>query len=197
MDWWRGQTGADMVRVPFKGGGDSVTGMLSGTTPVAFFGIGNWLPHVAAGTVRPLAVDGEHALAARAGRADASANSATPPTMTRTYFGIVAPPGTPQPIVAQLYEQIAAIGRDPEFRRKRLVEVGLEPVFDTPGGVRPLPQGGPGAGRGDRSGPRGWRRSRCGQFDLGANRRFAAMQRKCRGSIESGTHPPRPRARSA
>jgi len=104
MDWWKARTGADMVRVPFKGGGDSVNSMLSGATPVAIFGIGNWLPHVAAGTVRPL----------------------------MTYFALVAPPGTPQPIIAQFYEQVAAIGRDPEFRRKRLVEVGLEPVFDPP-----------------------------------------------------------------
>jgi tripartite-type tricarboxylate transporter receptor subunit TctC len=52
--------------------------------------------------------------------------------MTRTYFGLVAPPGTPRPVIAELYQQIATIGRDPEFRRKRLVEVGLEPVFDTP-----------------------------------------------------------------
>ena len=52
--------------------------------------------------------------------------------MTQTYFALVAPPGTPQPIIAQFYEQVAAIGRDPEFRRKRLVEVGLEPVVDPP-----------------------------------------------------------------
>ena len=131
MDWWRGRTGADMVKVPFKGGGDAVTGMLSGATPVAFLGIGNWLPHVAAGTVRPLAVDGEH-------RSPLAPDVPTirelgyAAAMTQVYFGIVAPPGTPQPIVARLYDQIAAIGRDPEFRRKRLTEMGLEPVFDMP-----------------------------------------------------------------
>jgi len=132
MDWWRTRTGADLVRVPFKGGGDSVSGMLSGATPVAFFGIGNWLPHLAAGTVHPLAVDGEH-------RSPLVPDVPTvrelgyTADMTRTYFGIVAPPGTPRPIIMRFYEQIAAIGRDPEFRRKRVVEVGLEPVFDTPG----------------------------------------------------------------
>jgi tripartite-type tricarboxylate transporter receptor subunit TctC len=131
MDWWRARSGADLVRIPFKGGGDAVNGMMSGATPVAFLGIGNWLPHVAVGTVRPLAVDGEQR------------SPLTPdvPTirelgyggdMTRTYFGIVAPPGTPRAIITRLYQEIAAIGRDPEFRRKRLVDVGLEPVFDTP-----------------------------------------------------------------
>jgi tripartite-type tricarboxylate transporter receptor subunit TctC len=131
MDWWRAASGADLVRVPFKGGGDSVNAMLSGAIPVALFGIGNWLPHMAVGTVRPLAVDGDRR----------SPLAPDVPTirelgyhadMTRTYFGVVAPPGTPQAAIARLYEQIAAIGRDPEFRRKRLVEVGLEPVFDPP-----------------------------------------------------------------
>ena len=131
MDWWRGRTGADMVKVPFKGGGDAVTGMLSGTTPVAFLGIGNWLPHVAAGTVRPLAVDGEQR-SPLAPDVPTIRERGYDAAMTQVYFGIVAPPGTPQPIVARLYDQIAAIGRDPEFRRKRLVDMGLEPVFDTP-----------------------------------------------------------------
>jgi tripartite-type tricarboxylate transporter receptor subunit TctC len=131
MDRWKAMTGADMVRVPFKGGGDSVNALLSGTTPVAIFGIGNWLPHVAAGTVLPLMIDGDH-------RSPLVPDVATirelgyDADMTQTYFGLVSPPGTPQSIVETFYQQIAAIGRDPEFRRKRLVEVGLEPVFDTP-----------------------------------------------------------------
>jgi tripartite-type tricarboxylate transporter receptor subunit TctC len=132
MDWWRTKTGADLVRVPFKGGGDSVSGMLSGATPVAFFGIGNWLPHLVAGTVRPLAVDGEHRSPLLPDVPTVRELGYTA-DMTRTYFGIVAPPGTPRPIIMRFYEQIAAIGRDTEFVRKRVVEIGLEPVFDTPG----------------------------------------------------------------
>jgi tripartite-type tricarboxylate transporter receptor subunit TctC len=131
MERWKAMTGADMVRVPFKGGGDSVNALLSGTTPVAIFGIGNWLPHIAAGTVLPLMIDGDH-------RSPLVPDVPTirelgyDADMTQTYFGLVGPPGTPPSIIEMFYEQIAAIGRDPEFRRKRLVEVGLEPVFNTP-----------------------------------------------------------------
>jgi tripartite-type tricarboxylate transporter receptor subunit TctC len=131
MEWWLHAHDADLVRVPFKGGGDSVNALLSGAIPVAFFGIANWLPHIAAGTVRPLAVDGDHR-SPLVPEVPTVRELGYGADMTQTYFGLVAPPGTPKPIVAQLYEQIAAIGRDPEFRRKRLVEVGLEPVFDTP-----------------------------------------------------------------
>jgi tripartite-type tricarboxylate transporter receptor subunit TctC len=131
MDWWVAKSGADMVRVPFKGGGDSANILLSGAVPVAMFGIGNWLPYIAAGTVRAIAVDSERR----------SALLPEVPTLrelgytgdlTYTYFGLMAPPGTPSAIVDKFYENIAAIGRDSEFRRKRIIDMGLEPVFNTP-----------------------------------------------------------------
>ena len=131
MDWWREKTGADLVRVPFKGGGDSVTGMLTGSTPVAFFGIGNWLPHLASGAVRPIAVDGD-TRSPLLPEVPTLRELGYTADLTRTYFGLVAPSGTPQSIVTRIYEQVLAIGSNPEFRRKRLVEVGLEPVFDEP-----------------------------------------------------------------
>jgi tripartite-type tricarboxylate transporter receptor subunit TctC len=131
MDRWKAMTGADMVRVPFKGGGDSVNALLSSTTPVAIFGIGNWLPHIAAGTVLPLMIDGDHR-SPLVPEVPTIRELGYDADMTQTYFGLVSPPGTPQSIVETFYQQIAAIGRDPEFRRKRLVEVGLEPVFNTP-----------------------------------------------------------------
>jgi tripartite-type tricarboxylate transporter receptor subunit TctC len=59
MDHWRQSRGADLVKVPFKGGAEAVNGVLSGTTPVAFFGLANWITHIRAGTVKALAVDGD------------------------------------------------------------------------------------------------------------------------------------------
>ena len=52
--------------------------------------------------------------------------------LTRLYFGIVAPAGTPQPIIHKLRDEFAAVGNDPQFRQKRMIDAGLEPVFDTP-----------------------------------------------------------------
>ena len=131
MDKWKQESGADLVRVPFRGGGEAVTSVLSGATPVAFFGLANWTQNIRAGTVRPLAVDGE------------TRSPVLPdvPTLrelgyrgsiTRVYFGIVAPAGTPKPIIQKLRDEMARIGSEPEFRQRRLIDAGLEPVFDTP-----------------------------------------------------------------
>ncbi len=41
---WKKKTGADLVYVPVRGGGDMVTGLLTGTTPVAIVGLPNFIP---------------------------------------------------------------------------------------------------------------------------------------------------------
>jgi tripartite-type tricarboxylate transporter receptor subunit TctC len=131
MEHWRQSSGADLVKVPFKGGGEAVNGVLSGTTPVAFFGLANWITHIRAGTVKPLAVDGD-ARSPLLPDVPTLRELGYRGPLTRVYFGIVAPAGTPQPIIAKLRDEFARVGANPEFRQKRLIEQGLEPVFDTP-----------------------------------------------------------------
>ena len=131
LDKWKSMTGADLVRVPFRGGAEAVNGVLSGATPVAMFGLANWIALLRGGQVRGLAIDS----AARSPLfpdIPTLAELGHEPNPTRIYFGIVAPAGTPAPIVRKLAAEIAAIGNDPEFRRRRLIEMGLDPVFSTP-----------------------------------------------------------------
>ena len=131
MDKWTRDTGADIVKVPFRGGAEAVNGVLGGSTPVAFFGLANWLSFIRNGTVTALAVDSR----------TRSPLLPDVPTLTelgyggdltRLYFGIVAPAGTPDPIIHKLRDEFALIGNDPEFRQKRMIDMALEPVFDTP-----------------------------------------------------------------
>jgi tripartite-type tricarboxylate transporter receptor subunit TctC len=131
MDKWKETSGADLVKVPFKGGAEAVNGVLSGATPVAFFGLANWISHIRSGAVKPLAVDGE-ARSALLPDVPTLRELGYGGPLTRVYFGIVAPAGTPPAIIAKLQDTFARIGADPTFRRQRLIEAGLEPVFDTP-----------------------------------------------------------------
>ncbi len=62
--------GIDMVRVPFKGGGDAINSMMTNTTQIAIFGIGNLIQLIRDGKIVGLAVDGDTALAARARHPD-------------------------------------------------------------------------------------------------------------------------------
>jgi tripartite-type tricarboxylate transporter receptor subunit TctC len=123
--------GIDMVRVPFRGGGEAVTALLSGTTPVGFYGIANVRSQLEAGTVIGMMVDSDK-------RSPLFPAIPTIPEATgktfdvRSYFGLLAPAGTPKPIVLKLQAAVAQIMAEPDFRRRHLIERGLEPVASTP-----------------------------------------------------------------
>ena len=131
LEHWKATSGADLVRVPFKGGAEAVNGVLSGATPVAFFGLANWISHIRSGAVKALAVDGE-ARSPLLPEVPTLRELGYDGPLTRVYFGIVAPAGTGKPILAKLRDEIARIGNEATFRRQRLIEAGLEPVLDTP-----------------------------------------------------------------
>ena len=125
------ERGADWVSIPFRGGGDTTNAVLSGSTPIAFLGMQNFISHLQAGTMRGLATDG----------AQRSPLFPDIPTLaelgyrgnlTRVYFGLVAPAGTPRAIVAKISEDVAKIGSDPTFRQKQFIERALEPILSTP-----------------------------------------------------------------
>ena len=124
-------TGADIIRVPFRGGGEAVNALLTGATPVGFYGLANMRGQMDAGLVVGLMVDS-------VGRSPLYPDMPTIPQAigknfnARSYFGLVAPPGTPKPIAARLQTIIAKIAAQPEFRQKHFIERGLDPVVSTP-----------------------------------------------------------------
>jgi len=130
MEKWKEKTGADLVSVPSRGGGDIVTGLLTGTTPVAIVGLPNFIAHIRSGAVKALAVDSD-ARSALFPDVPTLAELGFP-NLAPVYFGFVAPAGTPKPIIHKLHEDISRIGNEPSFRQQRLIDIGIQPVFDTP-----------------------------------------------------------------
>ena len=131
LESFKRETGADMVRVPFKGGGDAVTGLISGTTPVVFIGVGNLLAHLRSGAANGLVMESAQrsplfpdipTLSEVGYRGDA----------TRAYFGLYAPAGTPKAIVRKIRDEVARVVSEPAFRDKNLIQRGLDPVLSTP-----------------------------------------------------------------
>ena len=107
-----------------------MTGLLTGTTPVAIVGLPNFIAHIRSGTVKALAVDSDT-------RSPLFPDVPTLgelgfPNLAPVYFAFVAPAGTPKPIIEKLHEEISRIGNEPAFRQKRLIDIGIQPVFDTP-----------------------------------------------------------------
>jgi tripartite-type tricarboxylate transporter receptor subunit TctC len=130
IEQWKKKTGADIISVPVRGGSDIVNGLMNGTTPLAIVGLPNFISHIRSGTVKALAVDSE----ARSPLFPdvPTLNELGFPTLAPVYFCFVAPTGTPKPIIQKLHDDIVRIGHEPTFRQKRLIDIGIHPVFNTP-----------------------------------------------------------------
>jgi tripartite-type tricarboxylate transporter receptor subunit TctC len=122
--------GTDFVRVPFKGGGDAVNSMLSNTTQIAMFGIGNLAQLIKAGKIVGLAMDGDK----RSPLAPEipTFKEAGYPVGGTSFFGLYAPAGTPKPIIDRLYREVHKIVSKPEFQKRHLEARGLTAVLNTP-----------------------------------------------------------------
>lgn len=122
--------GTDFVRVPFKGGGDAVNNLLSGTTQVAIIGIGNVISLMRGGKIIGLAVDGTKR----------SPLAPTLPTFRElgyaeyftAFFGIFAPAGTPKPIIDRFNAEIVKIVSKPGFQERHMTARGLTPAVSSP-----------------------------------------------------------------
>lgn len=123
---YQNSTGAQLIHVPYKGSGPLSTDLLGGQIMMSFDTITPVLPHIKAGKLRPLAVT------------TAKRSSALPdvPTLAEvgldsfdigTWFGVLAPAGTPGALVARLNAEMVKIIHSPEFR-KRMGEIGAEPI---------------------------------------------------------------------
>lgn len=131
IEGFKKRTGADIVGVPFKGGGDAMANFLSGSVPVVFLGLGNVLPYIEAGKAQVLASDGERR----------SPLAPDVPTvrelfkeieLTQAYFGLIAPAKMPPEAIATLHRAIAEVYKDKDFIQKQLISRGLEPALSTP-----------------------------------------------------------------
>jgi tripartite-type tricarboxylate transporter receptor subunit TctC len=131
METLKKERGADWVRVPFKGGGEAVNAILSGTTPIGLFGEGNVIGQLRAGTMTELLMmNNIH-----------SPNFPATPTLqeigyhgppSRGWYGLFAPAGTPRPIVDRIAKEVAAIVADPIFAKTQLKDRSLVGATDTP-----------------------------------------------------------------
>jgi tripartite-type tricarboxylate transporter receptor subunit TctC len=130
MEYFNRQNGTDFVRVPFKGGGDAVNSMLSGTTPVVIFGIGNVIQYIRSGKIVGFAVDGGKRSPLAPDIPTFEELGYTVHVMAAS-FGIHAPAGTPKPIIDKLNAAIVKVAT-PEFQQRHMIPRGLLPVFDSP-----------------------------------------------------------------
>ena len=125
MEKLKRETGADIVRVPFRGGGEVVNAVLSGSTPIAVLALSNMISQLQSGRITALSV---------------MSNVRSPlfpdvPTLAEvrgehyppTWFGLFTPAGTPRSVIAKLADELSRIVGRPEFRQRMFFDRAVEP----------------------------------------------------------------------
>jgi len=123
-------TGADMVHVPYKGLSPALTDLLSGQVQLMFSSTVAIMPQVRAGRLRPLAMTGAKRSPAMP-EIPTVAESGVPGYETASWYGVLAPAGTPRSIIDKLSREIVKITHMPDVR-ERMTSEGAEPAGNTP-----------------------------------------------------------------
>ncbi|HLH88639.1 MAG TPA: tripartite tricarboxylate transporter substrate binding protein [Xanthobacteraceae bacterium] len=124
------QVGVPMVHVPYRGAGPAALDVATGRIDFLFVSYASVLPHVLSGKVRVLAVTSRKRLTALP-QIITMAEAGYPDFEMETWFGLVAPAGTPAPVIAKLNAAFVRAVRTPEVV-KQMIDQGAEPATDTP-----------------------------------------------------------------
>ncbi|PWS36347.1 LacI family transcriptional regulator [Falsiroseomonas bella] len=118
--------GIDLVHVPYRGTGPATTDVVAGHVKLMFNGISAARPHVDAGRLKPLAVTGAQRAAALP-NVPTFAESGLAAVEASTFWGVLAPAGTPQAAIAKLSSSFRSGVTDPAVQ-ERLRSLGFEPI---------------------------------------------------------------------
>jgi tripartite-type tricarboxylate transporter receptor subunit TctC len=110
-EYFKSVTGANLMHVPYKGGGPAMTDLMGGQIPILFSSLGPAVGAVKSGKIRALAVT---SLARSAAFPDV-------PTMdevglkgfdSTAWYGVLGPAGLPQEVVSRITQALATVGSD-------------------------------------------------------------------------------------
>jgi tripartite-type tricarboxylate transporter receptor subunit TctC len=120
----------DLIHVPYKGFGQAVVDAVACNVDLIFGAISTGLPHIRAGSLRPIAVTTARR---HPGLPDTPTFSeAGHPTVAMdAYFGLLAPAGTPRAIIERLHAEVVAILKEKETAG-RLGGAGLDLAGSSP-----------------------------------------------------------------
>ena len=111
-EMFKAAAGVDILHVPYRGAGPAVNDTVGGHVQLTFVGLGAVRAPVDAGLLKILAVAQSERLKS-APQYPTSAEAGLPGYEFVTWFGIVAPKGTPAPVIAKLVQHIHAMQDDP------------------------------------------------------------------------------------
>lgn len=123
------QASIQTTHVPYRGSAPAFTDLISGQVHYVFDAVAIALPHIQAGSIRPLAVTGATPIAALPGVPLAKAT--LPEFEVVNWYGMVVRSGTGADMIARLHQEVTFALRQPSVA-ERAASLGLDLVGSTP-----------------------------------------------------------------
>ena len=123
-------TGLKMNHIPYKGSGQATTDLLGGQVMVSIPGTAGMVGHIKAGKLRALAVTGARR-SPQLPDVPTVMESGVPGYEAYVWMGLLAPKGTPAPIIDRLYRELMPVLATPEVKAY-MATAGIEIVGSTP-----------------------------------------------------------------
>ncbi len=125
------RTGTEFTHIAYKGGGQAVIDVLAGQIPMLATAIPTVQAHLKAGKLKALALTSakRHASLPEVGT---FAEAGITGFDVSAWYGLLAPAGTPRPVVARIHDEVVKILATPEMKERFLTTIGGDPVGGTP-----------------------------------------------------------------
>jgi len=120
----------DIVHVPYRGAAPAMNDLLGQQVQMVFLDLPIILPHIKAGSLRAIAL-GAPERAPTAMDVPTTTEAGMPDLQTENWYGMVAPAGTPAPIVERLNQIATEAMRDPAVKEKLAIQ-GATLIGDSP-----------------------------------------------------------------
>ena len=116
--------GVDILHIPYKGAGPAYNDVMAGTVTMMFANMPSMLPQVKSGKLKGLGVTS--AERSKAAPEIPAIGETVPGYVATSWYGIGAPAGTPEPILAKLEAAIAEALKAPEIQKRWADDLGLD-----------------------------------------------------------------------
>jgi tripartite-type tricarboxylate transporter receptor subunit TctC len=111
------EAGVDLLHIPFRGAGPAMIDVMANNTQAVFASVPSVIGHVRSGKLRALAL-GDDKRSAVLPDVPTSTEAGLPSYRASNWIGLVAPAGTPKPIIARLHKEISEIQNSAEFQTR-------------------------------------------------------------------------------
>jgi tripartite-type tricarboxylate transporter receptor subunit TctC len=121
--------GIKLVHVPYKGAAPAMTAVMAGEVDMMFNAVPPTLPHIKEGRVRAIAIGSDKRTELLPGVPTVRESGID--FSTEGWYGVVAPKGTPQPLIDTLYKALAKTMASPEMKAN-MAKLAVDPSATTP-----------------------------------------------------------------